>query len=379
MRNNRDSKKAAGSLLVGGLLGLSSISSIASVDAASQMVATQSLLGAFFDYIPSFFILLTPIVVGIVFVRRSIKMVDKGLGLKGETNRQTKLIQQLQEELSNDKQERLLEIENMKLRNSRSIPFMNQADGLPNTIDIDSGKYDFLKDHKATREAYIRVNKQAEVLQRSLLGERDKERAVELNKLAGKVVFSLKNLNDIGSLNIDLAGNTYNADNPSPAMKAQGKMQEILGQMDALTYKQADRIGSSIDDLLMPASYELEDEFEKLKIDGSALLSIIKYKDTAVSKESEFVLRKVVETRLDEMWEEYSRGKNAFTSKALSSEISLSKPSDTQTPDDIIKEVFVLVRGMYADIEKSIRTSKEDTAIRDLLATKDYFVQRGKS
>ena len=351
---------------------------MAAADVAAQALASQSTLSALFNFIPNILIFVGIAAAGLMLSYKKMQDVDKKAGFKEITRQHSLLIKKIQAEIDQNKEDAQIEIKEMRQAKG-VLTYDNQINKIPNTIDTESQGYEFLRGHKKVQDAYLKVSKQAALMQGSLLSERDKERAAELNLVAGKVLFSLKTLNDIGGLNIDLNSDKYDDNNPSPAMKAQKKMQEVLEQMNALAYKQADRIGSSIDSLTLPESHELQDEFEQLKIDGSALLSIIKYKDTAVSKESEFVLRKVVDTRLDEMWEEYSRGKSAFTPKETDGKLDLSKSNQGQTPDEIIREVFSLVRDMYADIENSIKTSKEETAIRDLLATKDYFIQRGKS
>lgn len=273
-------------------------------------------------------------------------------------------------------------IENMKtldIHTGFGSHYMVRSPELKQAVNLKDDDYKFLEGHQAVREIYLKIATNADRISKSLLGARDKERAKILLDLANQILVSLKNLNDIGGLYTDLNSEKYNEQNPSPVMKARTKIQEIQEQMDSLINKEAEKIGSQIDDLTLPVMHDLQDEFEQLKSDGIALLALVKHKDTAVSEESEFVLRKVVETRLDEMWEEYTKSKSVYVTKEALGNLELSKGSREQSPDEIVEELFGIVRSMYAEIEESIKTSNEKSAISDLLATKDYFLKRGKT
>ena len=272
-------------------------------------------------------------------------------------------------------------IENMKTMDvymGFGSHYMVESPESRQAINLKNDDYKFLDGHQIIRETYLKIASKADRISKSLLGTRDKERSNKLLDLANQILASLKNLNDIGGFYEDLNSGKYNEQNPSPAVKARIKIQEIEEQMDSLIDKEAEKIGNQIDDLTLPEMHDLQDDFEQLKIDGIALLALVQYKDTAVSEESEFVLRKVVETRLDEMWEEYTKSKSVYVAKDSLGTLELDKINSEQTPDEIVTELFGMVRNMYDEIEESIRTSNEKSSISDLLATKDYFLKRSK-
>jgi hypothetical protein len=242
--------------------------------------------------------------------------------------------------------------------------------------------YPVLKIKKGIAKHYAQINDLSSTIEHSLLNEKGIKRAADLNELANRVLASLQSLYELGQIDSfvilepDANGNKEIA-SYTHADRAEIKLSEINDALRAIVIEEATKISNDIDSIALPKQGVLFVELEKLKNEGERLLKIVKSQNTSVSSESIFVLEKITEERLDDLWDDYNNAKESMFEKSYDPlNLTGSTVRTSQNPDDIISEVFGDIRAIYKEVENSIRTSKESTAINKLLITKNYFNKR---
>lgn len=241
--------------------------------------------------------------------------------------------------------------------------------------------YSVLKIKKDIAKHYAQINDLSSTIERSLLNKREIERAADLNVLANKVLAGLQSLYELGQIDSfvvlepDANGNKEVA-YYTHADRAEIKLSEINDALRAIVIEEATKISKDIDSIALPKHSGFLVELEGLKSEGEKLLNIVKSQNTSVSSESIYVLEKITEERLDDLWSDYNNAKESMFEKSYDPLSLAVGSSSTQNPDDIISEVFGDIRAIYKEVENSIKTSKESTAINKLLITKNYFNKR---
>lgn len=240
--------------------------------------------------------------------------------------------------------------------------------------------YSVLKIKNGIAKHYAQINDLSATIERSILSEKSIERAADLNNLANRVLAGLQSLYELGQIDSfvilepDANGNKEVA-SYTHADRAEIKLSEINDAMRAIVIEEATKISNDIEGITLPSQSVLFVELERLKSEGERLLDIIKSQNTSVSSESVFVLEKITKERLDDLWNDYNIAKESVFEKNHDP-LSLTNSSSNQNPDDIISEVFSDIRAIYKEVENSIKTSKESSAINKLLITKNYFNKR---
>lgn len=243
--------------------------------------------------------------------------------------------------------------------------------------DLASAKALLLKKHAQLGKSYSRISDSNEKAQKSGMSQKDKERSASLYVLARNVLDHLIIIESLGQLNTqEILGTGSNQVYGEKTHKEKGeaKLKEIELAMFIVMSEHASKISSSIDEIKLPESYEIEDRLEAVRSEGERLLAILDSSDTPVSSESEFVLRKVVGERIDELWEGYIQAKESYFEK----QVELLDLGSTKkiNPDLAIKEALTDIEAIFKEVDTSIKTSRENKAIDGLMITKSYFNNR---
>ena len=238
-------------------------------------------------------------------------------------------------------------------------------------------EYSLLKKHKSFGEVYHRIENSNEKAQASTMSDKDKARSNNLWELAQAVLENLKVLDSLGQVNsqevIEKDG-VRQWGEKTHKEKAQAKIQEIELAMFALMSQHATKISNKIERIEIPKLYELEDLLETSRKEGERLLAIIQSQKTPISHESEFVLSKIVNERIDELWEDYKRAKESYFEKEVK-ELELGSTNKIN-PDIVLKEALDDIGAIFKEVEVSIKSSREKKAIDSLMITKEYFNNR---
>lgn len=233
-----------------------------------------------------------------------------------------------------------------------------------------------LKLHKQIDASYTRIQDTNTKAQKSTMSQKNKDYSNRLSGLADEVVDKLQAINDLGQLNaqeiIEKDGLKVYGEKTHKE-KAEAKLLEIEMAMFVVMSDHATTISNGIKNIKLPASYEVENLLEEVRAEGNRLLSVAKDFSSSISTENEFVLKKIVETRLDELWDSYKQAKESYFKKEPHG-LDLSRSNNN--PDATIKEALVDIQKIFKDIDLSIKAEKESSAKENLLVNKIYFEQR---
>lgn len=240
-----------------------------------------------------------------------------------------------------------------------------------------SAKTKLLKKCANIGSSYSCISNSDEKAQKSSMSQKDKERSASLHVLAQNVLDHLVVIESLGQLNtqeIFGTGGSQVYGDRTHKEKGEAKLKEIELAMFIIMSEHATKISNSIDEIKLPESYEIEDRLETVRSEGKRLLAILDSIDTPVSSESEFVLRKIVSERIDELWEGYIQAKESYFEKQFDAlELRTSKKAN---PDLAIKEALTDIEAIFKEVDTSIKTSRENKAIDRLMITKKYFNNR---
>lgn len=225
--------------------------------------------------------------------------------------------------------------------------------------------------------SYTSVNEGNKKAQTTTMTQKDKQRSAQLLDLAQAVLNNLAIIESLGQTNtqeIIEVDNTKMYGEKTHKDKAEAKMKEIELAMFVLMSEHATNISRDIDNITLPESYEIEDRVEAVRAEGERLLALIKERDTPISTESEFVLDKIVNQRINELWSDYTDAKESFFDEEVGMlDLSTAKK---ENPDLAIKEALTDIEAIFKEVNTSIQTSKEARAINRLMITKNYFNNR---
>lgn len=239
--------------------------------------------------------------------------------------------------------------------------------------------YPVLMSKKNIAKYYAKINDLESSIQKTFNDQADKDRAKLLKGLCNKVLENLQALDDIGQIDNAILVEREDGRNEwsehSNSDKAEAKLIEIYTALYSMVTDRAAILRNEIESIELPKTDPVKDELDALRFKGSLLLDTIRTTATSVNTESVFVLEKIISERLDEIWQEYKKAKEAYFEKD-SDALDLSVLSATMKTDDIIKEVLSDIKAIYKDIDTSIKTSTEASAINNLLITKKYFNNR---
>lgn len=242
---------------------------------------------------------------------------------------------------------------------------------------LTEAKEKLLKKHVRFGTSYKIITDGDDKAQSSSMSKRDKERSANLRVLAQTVLENLVIIESLGQINtqeiIGLGGSQVYGEKTHKE-KAEAKIKEIELAMFVLMSEHATKISNDIDDIKIPDSYDLEDRLEAVRFEGERLIGVLEGGDTSVSTESEFVLKKVVNERIDELWEGYKQAKESFFEKEVG--IFDLGAKNKVNPDLVIKEALTDIEAIFKEVDISIKTSRENKAIDSLMVTKKYFNNR---
>lgn len=223
------------------------------------------------------------------------------------------------------------------------------------TIDTDGEKYSFLNVLPIMSKEIKDINAVNKRIKKSDMSTIHKARANEIMMLTDKVVDTMRSMHSLGRLTA------------KDEVMAVSKLSEFKSGLSSLIEKKADHLFSELDNIKMPDTYDKEDELEQLKIQGITLLDAVKKDPVFDTSENRYVLDKVVNERLDEVWQGYIAAKRVYNDGNISGELN---------PDVVIDDIFSEIRRMYSDMNNDFHVGRQSSTISNLLANKNYFKQR---
>lgn len=234
-----------------------------------------------------------------------------------------------------------------------------------------------LKLYIELENSYNRIQDTNEKAQKSNMSQKNKDYSNSLVKLSNEVLDKLQSISDLGQANaqeiIEKDGVKVYGEKTHKE-KAEDKITEIEMALFILMSEHATNISNDIKSIKLPVSYEIENYLEEVRSEGERLLSLTNNSLTAISTEDEFVLEKIVNERLDELWNSYKHAKESYFERNAE---ALDLPEKTKVnPDNTIKEALANIQTIFKAIDTSIKSDNEGAAYDDLLITKRYFDTR---
>lgn len=154
------------------------------------------------------------------------------------------------------------------------------------------------------------------------------------------------------------------------------KLVSVIDALSGVVEQYQEVMSSEFDNIKIPDTYKQQDELEKLRAEGRALLARIQNDSNFDTSEDRFRLDKIVNERLDQVWRDYTAAKRKHYAAPPSNRLLITDQRSSQDPDAALDTVFNEIKSIYSDIEIGVRSSQRDTTMKELMVNKNYFENR---